>query len=96
MKSSLDRPIRARRDGSKQRAINPSCTDRPRRVSCVDIHLFFTSGNEDGAMDIDGGGSNSIHSIARKSTMLAVGLWDDFTVRLLSVDSNLESWRVSI
>lgn len=53
-------------------------------VSCLDLHPFHklpadvSMTEEDGAM------------AAEESRMLAVGLWDDFTVRLLSLENQLE------
>jgi hypothetical protein len=41
------------------------------------------------AMDVDGGKSAGGARVATESKLVAVGLWDDFTVRLLSLESNL-------
>jgi hypothetical protein len=41
------------------------------------------------AMDVDGGKSAGGARVAPESKLVAVGLWDDFTVRLLSLESNL-------
>jgi len=49
-------------------------------VSCVDLNPFVTT-DGGSAMDLDG---------ASSSKLVAVGLWDDFTVRLLSLESGLE------
>jgi DNA damage-binding protein 1 len=62
-----------------------------REVSCVNLHPFAPSGTGlDGsisAMDVD---VTEGDRTAHKSSMMAVGLWDDFTVRLLSLDSGLD------
>ena len=54
------------------------CLDR--EISCIDLHPFGSSlrmiGNEN-AMDVDNGNE------MKKSSLVAVGLWDDFSVRLL-------------
>jgi DNA damage-binding protein 1 len=60
-------------------------------VSCIDIHPFSPNdidGNMDAAMEIDD--SRSLHRKAYMSTVIAVGLWDDFTVRLLSINDSLQ------
>ena len=36
------------------------------------------------------GDDNGTHAVAHKSELLAVGLWDDFTVRLFNLDDSLE------
>ena len=55
-------------------------------ISCLDLRPF-TKRSKSGpsSMDID-----EPKRSANKSSFLAVGLWDDFTVRLLSIESNLE------
>ena len=58
-----------------------------REVSCVDVHPFALTDGAD-SMDIEEEGSTDV--AARKSSLIAVGLWDDFTVRVLSIESNLE------
>ena len=50
-----------------------------REVSCLDLSPFRPGAPGDG-MDVDGDGS-----AAAASPVLAVGLWDDFSVRLLSL-----------
>lgn len=54
-------------------------------VSCLDLHPFHHS-SESGAMTDD----EDVHTAAEESRMLAIGLWDDFTVRLLSLENQLE------
>lgn len=49
-----------------------------REVSCLDLSPFRPAKSDDG-MDVDGG------SAATVSPVVAVGLWDDFSVRLLSL-----------
>eukprot|EP00536_Pseudo-nitzschia_multiseries_P010085 jgi/Psemu1/24933/gm1.24933_g len=72
-----------------------------RGVSCLDIHPFLPrdSSNESGAMmDVSAGGNDDDNDndakagggsgrIAHIAALCAVGLWDDFTVRLLSLES---------
>jgi len=59
-----------------------------REVSCLDLHPFSPSGLESSnAMEIDNVDESRM---AHKSAIVAVGLWDDFTVRLLSLDSSLD------
>ena len=53
-----------------------------REVSCLDIHPFESS-TDSSAMDVDG------VDMPHKSKLVAVGLWDDFTVRLLHLEENL-------
>lgn len=54
-----------------------------REVSCLNLNPFAASD----AMDVD----NDVRkSTSHTSSFLAVGLWDDFTVRLLSLDDGLE------
>ncbi len=52
----------------------------PSEVSSVDLNPFVAS-DADSAMDVDA---------TFASSLLAVGLWEDFTVRLLSLESNLD------
>ena len=54
-------------------------TKLEREVSCVDLHPFVAHDSAS-AMEVEG---------SPTSSMVAVGLWDDFTVRLLSLDSSL-------
>jgi DNA damage-binding protein 1 len=48
-----------------------------REVSCLDIHSFSA---DDG---------DEMHDGPSRANLCAVGLWDDFTVRLLTISSNL-------
>lgn len=62
-----------------------------REVSCVDLHPFAEVDLNDSvasAMDVEDGDDNK--RMAFHSALIAVGLWDDFTVRLLSVKGGLE------
>jgi len=61
-----------------------------REVSCLDLHPFAVSSGRDAAsaMEVDEGEGRGS---AAKSALLAVGLWDDFTVRLISLPSLEES-----
>jgi DNA damage-binding protein 1 len=66
-----------------------------REVSCLDIHAFARSQSMDSSMvtDMDLELSESSARMAtrtQKSFLIAVGLWDDFTVRLLLIDNNLD------
>jgi DNA damage-binding protein 1 len=54
-------------------------TTLEREVSCVDLHPFVVAES----------GSDMMVDMAPFSNLVAVGLWDDFTVRLLSLDSDL-------
>jgi len=59
-----------------------------REISCVDLHPFAAAGLEgSSAMDVD---LAETGRTSKKSSMMAVGLWDDFTVRLLSLESSLD------
>lgn len=54
-------------------------TTLDREISCIDLNPFdFTK--DENAMDVDSGNA------VRKSQLVAVGLWDDFSVRLLSLN----------
>lgn len=57
-----------------------------REISCIDLNPFGPSSGGDDAMDVDG----AVPSI-RKSQLVAVGLWDDFSVRLLNLGDNSSS-----
>ena len=64
-----------------------------REVSCLDVHPFAITSKDDGVedMQIDTVGSGTKERLpCPKSTLVAVGLWDDFTVRLLSLNRKLE------
>lgn len=62
-----------------------------REVSCIDIHPFAAVDlGESGASAMDVDYEVEYKRVAYKSSMIAVGLWDDFTVRLLSINSGLE------
>jgi len=70
-----------------------------REISCIDLNPFTDGRNMlgtvdgivmdlDGGVVLDGGGStfgSQCHTL--KSQVVAIGLWDDFSVRLLSLDS---------
>ena len=63
-----------------------------REISCIDLNPFGSStsptkGNGDG-MDID---NDQTTLDARKSQLVAVGLWDDFSVRLLNLGDDSSS-----
>ena len=55
-----------------------------KEVSCVDLNPFADSGIG-GGMEVDSDGRPK----ASLSQLVAVGLWDDFTVRLLSLEESL-------
>lgn len=66
-----------------------------REVSCLDVHPFasrnpygYESAGGD-SMQIDPTSGEVDRAPCPKSTMVAVGLWDDFTVRLLSLNKEL-------
>ena len=58
-----------------------------REVSCIDLHPLVPK-NDTVAMDIDDGSGKD--RVAHKSSLLAVGLWDDFTVCMLELENGLE------
>ena len=60
-----------------------------REVSCLDIHPFAPSPGHSAAttMDVD---QSDKRPEAHTSRLMAVGLWDDFTVRLLALENKLE------
>ena len=67
-------------------------TELDREISCLDLNPFRSSGEEDGgvtAMEVDGSGGGEV----TKSRALAVGLWDDFSVRLLSLDATVDTLK---
>lgn len=72
-------------EGNKLEALHHKQMDK--EVSCLDVHPFANK-------TYDGGDSMQIDSSDRppcpKSTVAAVGLWDDFTVRLLSLTNDLQ------
>lgn len=60
-----------------------------REVSCLNIHPFAAKelvNSATNAMEID---SEETVRASPKSSLVAVGMWDDFTVRLLSVEKSL-------
>ena len=52
-----------------------------REISCIDLNPF-DSAKDDNAMDVDSG------KAVERSQLVAVGLWDDFSVRLLSLETS--------
>ncbi|GKY95822.1 hypothetical protein MPSEU_000542800 [Mayamaea pseudoterrestris] len=60
-----------------------------REISCLDIHPFATSKPTGNVMEIDEA-DEKLRRHCNLSNLVAVGLWDDFTVRLLSLESNLD------
>jgi len=82
--------------GSGVKIVRTGQTKLDREISCMDLNPFETRGDGGGggggaaAMEIDGAVSGSTTdsqcSSVLKSQVVAVGLWDDFTVRLLSLD----------
>jgi DNA damage-binding protein 1 len=52
-----------------------------REISCIDLHPFRRKCKDESTMDVDDDDTDP------KSEYVAVGLWDDFTVRLLSASS---------
>jgi DNA damage-binding protein 1 len=54
-------------------------TTLEREVSCLDLHPFVVAD-----------GSAMVVDMAPSSDLVAVGLWDDFSVRLLSLDADLK------
>lgn len=73
--------------------VKVSETQLDQEISCLDLNPFgpTSDGNaEDSSMEIDEQKpSHSGLRTTQKSTLIAVGLWDDFTVRVLSVESDL-------
>ena len=65
-------------------------------VSCLDVHPFASKhplgyeGNDSMQIDSAATDGSKERGPCPKSTMVAVGLWDDFTVRLLSLTQDLE------
>lgn len=55
-------------------------TTLEREISCIDLHPFVSPDSA----------STMMVDIAPASNLVAVGLWDDFTVRLISLASDLE------
>jgi DNA damage-binding protein 1 len=67
-----------------------------REVSCINLNPFVPSSStatdvtiNNSGMDIDGTNIAG-ERLTFRSSIVAVGLWDDFTVRLLSLDNKLE------
>ena len=56
-------------------------TSLDREISCIDLNPFDVA-KDDTAMDVEG------VPAARRSQLVAVGLWDDLSVRLLSLGAN--------
>jgi len=81
-------------DGTKLELLHQKQMEN--EVSCLDVHPFSSKD----AHGFEGSVSMQIDSVAKdgseervscpKSPMVAVGLWDDFTVRLLSLTHSLE------
>lgn len=68
-----------------------------REVSCINLNPFVPSStrntdnnNTSTGMDIDGISTSASERLTFRSSIVAVGLWDDFTVRLLSLDNELD------
>jgi DNA damage-binding protein 1 len=71
-----------------------------REVSCMDLNPFTSAASSSSSvsvttaasssdMDVEGGSSSSKKQrVTYKSDLVAVGLWDDFTVRLLSLETS--------
>jgi len=71
-------------DGSpKLQRLGVVCLDR--EISCINLNPFnsLTPSASESGMDIGG------DRVAKKSAMVAIGLWDDFSVCLLSLRGNL-------
>ena len=57
-----------------------------REISCIDLRPFDTSTTTiDDSMDVDGSGTMRT---TERSQLVAVGLWDDFSVRLLDLSED--------
>lgn len=57
-----------------------------REISCIDLRAFDTSSaspSDNNSMEVDGAGTSRK---AERSHLVAVGLWDDFSVRLLDLN----------
>lgn len=63
-------------EGTTIRKVKRTTLDR--EISCIDLNPFDTV-KDDNAMDVDAGNA------VKRSQLVAVGLWDDFSVRLLSL-----------
>jgi DNA damage-binding protein 1 len=72
-------------DGDAIRKVHEKQFDR--EVSCIDIQPFSSNCTDEVSMEIDK--TSSSKRLAVSSSLIAVGLWDDFTVRLLSTDDSL-------
>jgi len=87
-------------EGGGMAIVRTGQTALDREISCMDLNPFDSCGvagtavERDGvtAMEVDGGGgvvtgsSTGRQRAALRSRVVAVGLWDDFSVRLLSLD----------
>ena len=67
---------------SNQKIIKVDEKQMDKEVSCLNLNPFTPSTEETTIMQVDG-------RVAHKSNLVAVGLWDDFTVRLLSLETKL-------
>lgn len=74
-----------------------------REISCLDVRAFDQSPHSGGISgDIDkevvemDGGTKSSQIAIKRSNLVAVGLWDDFTVRLLSLDDLEEVLHINL
>jgi DNA damage-binding protein 1 len=71
-----------------KKLIHRSSKQMDREVSCLNINPFLPKQASPGSMDISTGDEKmSAGRKAHVAALCAVGLWDDFTVRLLSLNS---------
>ncbi|CAB9504646.1 damage-binding protein 1 [Seminavis robusta] len=74
-------------DGTKLESLHQKQMDR--EVSCLDVHPF-AGGNNSDTMDASSSDQPRQRLPPKKSSIVAVGLWDDFTVRLLALNNDLQ------
>ena len=77
-----------------------------REISCLDVRAFDQTSSSDGGLsgDIDeeassmevDGATKSPQAAVKRSNLVAVGLWDDFTVRLLSLNDLGEVLHINL
>jgi DNA damage-binding protein 1 len=74
-------------DGTKLESLHQKQMDR--EVSCLDVHPFASNQNGGEMMDTSSSDLPKLRLPPNKSTIVAVGLWDDFSVRLLALTHDL-------
>jgi DNA damage-binding protein 1 len=79
-------------DASEHKLVQQGEKQMDREVSCLDVHPFSAKSTDGSAMDVDDEDDGS----GRSSDYLAVGLWDDCTIRMLATSTMQELLCVNL